>query len=289
MISLANISGTLQQAMISGTRMFTFLNTSNVIRDPARPVPISGAPHLQLSGVTLQLDEKILLKHVDLDIPYGKSVGIMGKTGSGKSALLKTFMRFFEATRGVVKINGVDVKYVEIEALRRQFSYVPQDVFLFSNTVDSNIAFAEPDCPHEKVVSAAEAAEAADFIAKLPQGYGTVVGEKGLGLSGGQKQRVSIARALLKDAPVIILDDSTSALDLETERRIFNNLHKAYAGRTLLIAAHRASSVAECDEILYMEDGAIAERGTLSELLAQNGKFAAVYEAQSAHAADTLG
>jgi ATP-binding cassette subfamily B protein len=197
-------------------------------------------------------------------------------------------MRFFEATKGVAKINGIDVKYVAIEDLRKQFAYVPQDVFLFSDTVDSNIAFADPDCPRERVARAAEAAEADGFIRKLPEGYETIVGEKGLGLSGGQKQRVSRARALLKDAPIIVFDDSTSALDLETEKRIFRNLREHYAGRTMLIAAHRASSVAACDEILYMEDGAVVERGTRDELLALNGRFAHIYREQSANAAETV-
>ncbi|MDR1094399.1 MAG: ABC transporter ATP-binding protein/permease, partial [Clostridiales bacterium] len=169
MMNLANQAGALQQATISGTRMYTFLNTYNVIKDPEKPVPVKGGrPNIQMSGVTLQLDEKILLKHVDLNVPYGKTVGIMGRTGSGKSALLKTFMRFFETTKGVTKINGIDVKYVAIEDLRKQFAYVPQDVFLFSDTVDSNIAFADPDCPHERVVDAAKAAEADGFIHKLP-------------------------------------------------------------------------------------------------------------------------
>jgi len=288
MMNLANIAGALQQAAISGNRMFTFLNTNNAIKDPENPVPIEGAPHIKMRSATLQLDDKFLLKNIDLDVPYGKSVGIMGKTGSGKSALLKTFMRFYETTEGETMINGVNIKNVAIDDLRRQFSYVPQDVFLFSDTVESNIAFADPDCPHEKITAAAEAAEAGGFIEKLPQGYDTVVGERGLGLSGGQKQRVSIARALLKDAPIIIFDDSTSALDMETEKRIFTNLRASYAGRTILIAAHRASSVADCDEILYMEDGSVAERGTLAELLALGGKFAAVYDAQSASSNDKL-
>ena len=135
---------------------------------------------------------------------------------------------------------------------------------------------------------AARAAEADDFIRKLPDGYETIVGEKGLGLSGGQKQRVSIARALLKDAPIIVLDDSTSALDMETERKVFANLRASYAGRTMLIAAHRASSVASCDEILYMEDGAVLERGSFKQMMALNGKYAAIYKAQSAESADLL-
>ena len=280
--NMANIMGSIQQSAISANRVYTFLNTYNAIKDPENPAPVADKPALEMKNVTLQLDDKILLKDINLSIPYGKKLGIMGRTGSGKSALIKTFMRFYETTQGETTAGGVNVKDVSIDALRRKFSYVIQDVFLFSNTVDSNIAFYDPDGSDEKVFAAARVAQADDFIQKLPQGYKTIVGEKGLGLSGGQKQRVSIARALFKDGDVIVLDDCTSALDMETERRIFKGIAETYGDRTLIIAAHRASSVMGCDEIVYLEDGAIVERGTYAELMELNGRYADVFNKQAA-------
>jgi ABC-type multidrug transport system fused ATPase/permease subunit len=153
------------------------------------------------------------LTDINIDLPYGKKLGIMGKTGSGKSSLLKLMSRFYKVTKGSVFINGVDIRKIKLEDVRLQFGYVMQDVFLFSNTIDANIAFFDPEVSHEEVVKAARVAQAHDFITAMPQGYETIVGERGVGLSGGQKQRVSIARALLKNAPILLLDDATSALD----------------------------------------------------------------------------
>ena len=183
----------------------------------------------------------------------------MGGTGSGKSALLKTLCRTFDVTSGRITLDGADIRDYTLETLRSEFSYVFQDVFLFSNTVDANIAFARPDCEEELVLGAAETAQAARFIEKLSEGYETIVGERGIGLSGGQKQRVSIARALVKGAPVLVLDDASSAL----------------------ISAHRVSSVMDCDEVIYLRDGEIVERGTPQELVAMGGAFAAVWRLQT--------
>ena len=164
----------------------------------------------------------------------------------------------------------------------RLYSFVFQDVFLFSNTVESNIAYSDPEIDDEFVYAAATNAQAHDFITRLSEGYRTVVGERGLGISGGQKQRVSIARALLKNAPVLIFDDSTSALDVETERRLLQTVRTEYADKTVIITAHRLSSVVDCDEIIYMRDGRVTERGTFDELMALGGDFAQVYNIQQA-------
>jgi ATP-binding cassette subfamily B protein len=166
--------------------------------------------------------------------------------------------------------------------VRNCFSCVFQEVFLFSNTIDSNIAYADPGIDREKVTEAAKHAQAHNFIVNLPDGYETIVGERGLGISGGQKQRISIARALLKNAPVLILDDSTSALDVETEKKLLQDIKKNYPEKTLLISAHRMSSVVNCDEIIYMQDGEIIERGTFDELMKLGGHFANVYNIQEA-------
>ncbi|KAI4453343.1 atp-binding cassette sub-family b [Holotrichia oblita] len=250
---------------------------------------ITGKPEIIVRNLGLTVDEKVILKDIDLTLPYGKKLGVMGRTGSGKTALLKCLSRFFDATTGEVFINGKNIKFLKIEEVRRQFGWVYQDVFLFSNTVDANIAFYDPEKDSkEKVRKCAECAEAHSFIMKLSDGYETVVGEKGHGLSGGQKQRLSIARALYKDAPILLLDDATSALDLSTEAKILSNLNKDYPDITLVISAHRASSVVNCDEIIYLENGIILERGTHTELMKLKGAYAKVFEEQQASYKEAL-
>lgn len=271
----------MQNQLVSGTRLKRFLNeTGNVPDYPSCLIP-SRRPEIVLQDVGLILGEKQVLSHIDLKIPYGKKVGIMGGTGSGKSVLVKSLSRIYDITSGKILLDGKDIREYSLESLRAEFAYVFQDVFLFSNTVDANIAFARPDCEEEVVFRAAETAQASRFIGKLEDGYNTVVGERGLGLSGGQKQRVSIARALVKNAPVLILDDASSALDMATERKVLASLKEENPERTLIIVAHRVSSVLDCDEILYLRDGEVIERGTAQELIGQNGAFAAVYRLQT--------
>ena len=269
----------MQNQLVSGGRLKRFLSEESAVLDVPSALVFSPKPHLCLENASVTFADKAVLKNIDLDIPYGKRVGIMGGTGSGKSTLLKSLCRIFDLTGGRITLDGVDVKEYPVEELRKEFAYVFQDVFLFSNTVDANIAFADPECEREVVTQAAETAQAARFIEKLSDGYETIVGERGLGLSGGQKQRISVARAVVKSAPVLVLDDASSALDMATERRLLNELKKTDA--TILIAAHRVSSVLDCDEIIYLQDGEIIERGTAEELLALNGAFAAVYRLQT--------
>ncbi|HHW89432.1 MAG TPA: ABC transporter ATP-binding protein [Clostridiales bacterium] len=272
----------LQQSLVCADRLFTFINTNNMIADAEDAISIKEKPNLAIESASLTIDNKPILTDINLELPYGKKLGIMGKTGSGKSSLLKLMTRFYDVTKGAVLINGADIRKIKLEDVRLQFGYVMQDVFLFSNTIDANIAFFNPDISHEEVIKAAKAAQAHDFIMDMPQGYDTIVGERGVGLSGGQKQRVSIARALLKDAPILLLDDATSALDLQTERLILRSLSEEYADKTLVITAHRAASVRFCDEIIYLEDGKIVERGTHEELMHLNGRYADIYKKQQA-------
>lgn len=257
-----------------------FMALSSRVPDGGVAVKHPERADISVQGASLVLDGKQILKGIDLEIPYGKRVGIVGGTGSGKSMLLESLIRVHDLTSGSVLLNGRDVRDYELDALRREFAFVFQDVFLFSNTIDANIAYYEPEIEKRQVTRAAKHAQAHSFIMALEAGYETVVGERGLGISGGQKQRVSIARALLKDAPVLVLDDSTSALDVDTERQLLADIKEHYPERTLLISAHRLRSVKDCDEILYMQDGMIVERGTFEELMALNGHFAAVYHIQ---------
>lgn len=277
-----NMMFQMQQQMVSGYKMMKFIQCETKIPDGEKVLDGKVKPHIHVKNASMELEGQRVLEDIDLDIPYGKSVGIVGGTGSGKSVLLESLIRVHDMTGGAVRINDVNIKEYTLESVRRQFAYVFQDVFLFSNTVDSNIAYADPECEDEEIIRAAKHAQADGFIRKLEDGYETIIGERGLGISGGQKQRVSIARALLRNAPVLVFDDSTSALDVETEKRLLKEIRNSYADRTLLISAHRLSSVVDCDEIIYLIDGRIAERGNFEELMALNGHFASVYNIQEA-------
>lgn len=273
----------MQQQIVSGQKMMNFMECEPKVLDKAvRKEETQSVPNIQVEEACLTMEGKQVLNHINLEIPYGKKIGIVGGTGSGKSLLLESLVRNYELTDGCIKMNGKDIREYTLYELRDQFSYVFQEAFLFSNTIDSNIAYAEPDIERNQVIEAAKHAQAHQFITQLPDGYDTVVGERGLGISGGQKQRLSIARALLKDAPVLILDDSTSALDVKTEKELLADIKKYYPEKTLLISAHRMSSVVDCDEIIYMQDGCIIERGTFEELMEMEGHFANIYRIQEA-------
>jgi len=280
---ISQINNTLfqvQQQLVSGQKMMNFMNCESQIPDGQIDINKEEKLSIKIENASLVLEGKQVLKDIHIDIPYGKKIGIVGGTGSGKSVLLESLLRMHDMTKGRILINGMDIRNYTLESLRNYFSCVFQEVFLFSNTIDSNIAYAEPDIEKEQVIQAARHAQAHNFIKELPIGYATVVGERGLGISGGQKQRISIARALLKDAPILILDDSTSALDIETEKRLLSSIKDNYPEKTLLISAHRMTLVVDCDEIIYMQDGMIIERGTFEELMELGGHFANVYKIQ---------
>ena len=270
----------MQQQTIAGLALKNFMEKESRVPDAGESCLRSDTPNIVLKDVCLTLDGQEILKNINIDIPYGKKIGIVGETGSGKSVLLKTLVRICDITSGSITIDGHDVKDFTLERLRNMYSYVFQDVFLFSNTIESNIAFSRPDINERMVTKAADSAKASKFIDALSDRYKTVVGERGLGISGGQKQRISIARAFLKNAPIFVLDDSTSALDVNTEREVLKNIHDRFSEKTLIITAHRFSSVVDCDEILYMKDGQITERGTFRELMDLGGSFAHVYSVQ---------
>lgn len=280
--TVSQTTGAVQRHVVSMQKILHFVDTDGKILDLYPEARLySPKPHIALTNVSLSLSENQILKNISLDIPYGKKVGIMGGTGSGKSVLLKSLARIFDVSSGEVSIDGKNVKDFSLDDLRREYAYVFQDVFLFSHTIDSNIAFYDDKVEMTEVERAAFMAQASGFIEKLDEGYQTIIGERGIGLSGGQKQRISIARALIKNAPVLILDDASSALDMATEKKVLDGIKSSYPEKTLIIAAHRVSSVADCDEIIYLQDGEIIERGTLDQLIKLGGKVASIYALQT--------
>lgn len=230
--------------------------------------------------VSFELEGKSILEDISFEIESGKTIGIMGATGSGKSSIINLLQRFYDVNEGTVKIDDVDIRKMTLRQLRKSISVVLQDVFLFSDSIEENIKMGQRKVmPMEEIRVAAERAQASSFIEKMDEQYDTVIGERGVGLSGGQKQRISIARALSKHSPILVMDDSTSALDMETEHEIQKTLDDL-ENTTKVIIAHRISAVRRADEIIYLENGKIAERGTHEELLAKKGLYYETFQAQ---------
>jgi ATP-binding cassette subfamily B protein len=216
-----------------------------------------------------------------MHIAPGETIAVVGQTGSGKSTLMKLLLRFYAPTGGSIKLDGIDLTELDIPDLRAAFGLVSQDVFLFHGSVADNIAYGRPGAEPPDIEAAARAAEAHDFIQQLPQGYDTIVGERGQKLSGGQRQRVSIARAVLKDPPVLILDEATSAVDNETEAAIQRSMQVITKGRTTLVVAHRLSTIVNADRIYVLDQGRVTEQGNHTELISKNGLYAALWKVQA--------
>lgn len=284
----------LEQGLAAGERLQEILEAPSDLVEKADAVDLGGASspvrgHVRFEGVSFAYDGKTkVIADIDLDAPPGSLVALVGATGAGKTSLVSLIPRFYDCTTGRVTVDGHDVRDLKLAGLRAHVGVALQETFLFSASIKENIAYGRKGATAEEVEAAAKVAQAHDFIADLPMGYETIVGERGIGLSGGQKQRVAIARALLVDPRILILDDSTSSVDMETEFLIQKGLAAVMRGRTTFVIAHRLSTVKSADQILVMDGGRIVERGTHGELLAAGGRYREIYDVQFRDQEDIL-
>jgi ATP-binding cassette subfamily B multidrug efflux pump len=277
MMPLRNLSNTINmitQAISSGDRLFYYADFGSEIKEkPGAIFPKEFKGHVRFENVTFRYEDDPVLRNISFDVPPGRTLAIMGATGAGKTSIVNLLSRFYDCGEGSVKIDGIDVKDYQLKELRRRIGYVMQETFLFSETLENNIAFGRPEATEDELDRAAAAACATEYIAQLDEGYRTIVGERGLGLSGGQKQRAAIARALCYDPVILVLDDATSAVDMETEFAIQQALKREAGRRTTFVISHRISAVKDADEIIVLDGGAIVERGRHFELLKKRGLY----------------
>lgn len=271
----------LQRFLTAIEKIYKVYTTEPDIKQPEHVVEkrkLKGS--VTFDHVNYYTNDDTVLKDISFHVEPGQTVGIIGATGSGKSSLINLICRFYDVNQGRVLVDDIDVRNLNLQMLRGNIGIAMQDVFLFSDTIEGNIAYGNPDCTFEQVQAAAKIANADEFIREMPEGYDTIIGERGVGLSGGQKQRISLARAILKDPSIIILDDTTSAIDMETESMIQNELKKIADERTVFIIAHRISSIIHADQILVLDNGRLVERGTHEQLLAKKGYYSTVFHHQ---------
>ncbi len=274
MRQLSNLVNMLTNAVTSAEKLFYYVDFGAAIKEKDNAIaPAAYNGKVEFDHVNFAYGDSEVLHDISFTAEPGQTIAVMGATGSGKSTLVTLLGRFYDVSGGSIKIDGIDVRDHKLLELRKHIGYVPQETFLFSDSLAENIRFGRPDAAFEKIEEAADVAQAAEFVGAMPDGYDTVVGERGMGLSGGQKQRTAIARAVLTDPSILVMDDSTSAVDMETEYVIQQKLKKVLAGRTTFIIAHRISSVKNADQILVMENGRIAERGTHKQLLEHHGIY----------------
>jgi len=273
----------VQEAMAGFDRVDELLSEEPEVATPAKPVtlPSKIQGHLQLSDVSFSYsDGETVLENINLDIPASNVVALVGPTGVGKSTLVSLIPRFYDVKTGSIKLDGIDIRNIELEELRKNISIVLQDVFLFHGSVRENILFGNPKATDAEIVEATKVANAYDFIMALPEGFDTIIGERGVKLSGGQRQRISIARAVLKNTPILILDEATSSVDTETELLIQQALERLMKGRTTIIIAHRLSTIRNADKIVVLEGKEIVEMGKHEELLKNDGLYQRLYTVQ---------
>lgn len=279
--SLGETLDLYQRSMASTSRILDLLDTKPAMDDGLTPLE-DAVGAIAFSGVSFGYSPGFdVLRDVTIDVPAGSSIAIVGATGSGKTTIVKLLLRYVDVDRGTISFDGHDVRSLRVNDLRRAIGLVSQDVFLFHGTVAENIAYGRPEASEEEIRRAAEMSESSDFIASLPQGYDTIVGERGQKLSGGQRQRISIARAILTSPAVLVLDEATSAVDNETEAAIQRSLDKLSVGRTTVVIAHRLSTIRRADCIYVLDKGRVIESGTHDDLVALGGQYAALWHVQT--------
>src|SRR5919106_1810105 len=280
--TLSYSSWSVGWAVAGAQRIFEILDTPEDIRDMPGAVALKrarGAIEVRDVGFAYGPDRPVF-SHLSFTIGAGETVAIVGTSGVGKTTLLSLILRFYDPTAGTILLDGIDIRTIQLQSLREQISLVLQDPILLGSTIQENIAYGQLTAPFEAIIKAAKAAGAHDFIMRFPDGYRSEVGERGVRLSVGQRQRIAIARAFLKDAPILILDEPTSALDLRTEADFLDGLDALMEGRTVLIVAHRLSTIRSADRICFIADGGIAEQGSHDELMARRGRYYELYMAQ---------
>jgi len=278
---LTNVNNTIQQGIAGAVRVFSIIDIVPDIKNDVDAVDLPKISRdIDVRDVTFRYEETPVLKNIDLSIKAGEVVAFVGMSGGGKTTLVNLIPRFYDVSQGQILIDGHDIRHVTIESLRGQIGIVTQQTILFNDTVRNNIAYGNIEKTDEDIIQAAKAANAHDFIMNLPKGYDTVIGEQGAKLSGGERQRISIARALLKDAPILILDEATSSLDTEAEIEVQDALEYLMKGRTTLIIAHRLSTIRNANRILVLANGEIVEEGTHESLLEKKGEYFKFYSMQ---------
>lgn len=284
---LSRVHATVQQGLAGAQRIFEILDTKSSIVDPVDPVPLPQRSDIELVNVSFSYSnlsgdkkDELALRNISLRIPEGKTVALVGFSGSGKTTLVDLIPRFIDPCEGSILVGGSELKKLALTELRSLIAMVGQHTFLFNDSVYNNIAYGNPNATREQVLEATEAAYARGFIEALPDGFDTLVGEGGMSLSGGERQRLAIARAILKDAPILVLDEATASLDTRSEREVQLALERLARGRTTVVIAHRLSTVRDADTIVVMSKGEIVERGTHQDLLEQNGEYSRLHALQ---------
>jgi subfamily B ATP-binding cassette protein MsbA len=279
--ALTRLHNQLHQARSASERVFELLATKNSMPEPAQPIMLHAShADIEFQNLDFNYGEKPVLRGINLTVKAGQLVALVGASGSGKTTLANLLLRFYDPARGAIKIGGVDLRDVSTRDLRNQIAVVAQENILFNDTIRRNIELGRLGATNDEIVAAAKHAHAYDFITQKPEGFDAIIGEKGVSLSGGQRQRLAIARAVLKNAPILVLDEALSALDSESERIVQNALDELMKGRTTICIAHRLSTILHADMIVVLDQGRIVETGRHAELLQHNGVYRRLYELQ---------